>query len=73
MIWSVTVFADDDPIRALEFQFTNCDDASNFVGFLFESSKDNIAVSIMKKEKDERHKVATIYDARTGERKEYDL
>lgn len=68
MIWSVTVFADDDPIRALEFQFSNCEDASNFVGLVFDSAKDNIAVSIMKKSSK-----ASIYDARTGERKEYDV
>ena len=73
MIWSVTVFADDDPIRALEFQFKNCDDASNFVGMIFDSAVDNITVSVMRKEKDGRHKFATIYNACTGERKEYDV
>lgn len=70
MIWSVTVFADDDPIRALEFQFKDRDDAINFVGFVFESAKDNVAVSIMKKEESPK---VSIYDARTGERKEYDV
>lgn len=68
MIWSVTVFADDDPIRALEFQFKDRDDAINFVGFVFEYAKDNVAVSVMRKEI-----TTTIYDARTGERKEVDL
>lgn len=53
MIWSVVVFADDDPIRALEFQIEDMEDASNFVGNVFDFAKDNIVVSIMRKEKKE--------------------
>lgn len=68
MIWSITVFADDDPIRALEFKFTDWDYMSNFLKTVFQSTKDNIAVTIMRKEIS-----TTIYDARTGERKEYDV
>lgn len=51
MIWNVCVFDNDDPIRALEFEFDVKGEAYEFAYNTIENAKDNVAVTIMKKEK----------------------
>ena len=68
MIWSVTVFADDDPIKAVEFKFPTRGDAFDFVKSVFLSARFNVGVCITRRDEP---KTTTVYDACTGERKEY--